>query len=205
MPQRQAVDGTLSVDNASFAPPCDRQRLVAKMLLSHDMRYTATGITERDDRCGTRPSGELRSPTPAAAATALRSRLHTDSDACGIQPNFLTKFYNCVVPCSMALGWPGARSGRRYGPQSGSPSSPHVTREDAGIYSGLCSLRPAFARAPGMCGNWGEILWATHSEVFTLHAQRTARKTTTRTDRACHPRLRQNRCSQSLRPHFPRC
>ena len=65
MPQRQAVDGTLSVDNASFAPPCDRQRLVAKMLLSHDMRYTATGITERDDRCGTRPSGELRSPTPA--------------------------------------------------------------------------------------------------------------------------------------------
>jgi len=35
------------------------------------MRYTATGITERDDRCGTRPSGELRSPTPAAAATAL--------------------------------------------------------------------------------------------------------------------------------------
>ena len=29
------------------------------------MRYTATGITERDDRCGTRPSGELRSPTPA--------------------------------------------------------------------------------------------------------------------------------------------
>ena len=45
--------------------------LVAKMLLSHDMRYTATGITERDDRCGTRPSGELRSPTPAAAATAL--------------------------------------------------------------------------------------------------------------------------------------
>ena len=39
--------------------------LVAKMLLSHDMRYTATGITERDDRCGTRPSGELRSPTPA--------------------------------------------------------------------------------------------------------------------------------------------
>ena len=71
MPQRQAVDGTLSVDNASFAPPCDRQRLVAKMLLSHDMRYTATGITERDDRCGTRPSGELRSPMPAAAATAL--------------------------------------------------------------------------------------------------------------------------------------
>ena len=65
VPQRQAVDGTLSVDNASFAPPCDRQRLVAKMLLSHDMRYTATGITERDDRCGTRPSGELRSPTPA--------------------------------------------------------------------------------------------------------------------------------------------
>ena len=45
--------------------------LVAKMLLSHDMRYTATGITERDDRCGTRPSGELSSPTPAAAATAL--------------------------------------------------------------------------------------------------------------------------------------
>ena len=65
VPQRQGVDGTLSVDNASFAPPCDRQRLVAKMLLSHDMRYTATGITERDDRCGTRPSGELRSPTPA--------------------------------------------------------------------------------------------------------------------------------------------
>ena len=65
VPQRQAVDGTLSVDNASFAPPCDRQRLVAKMLLSHDMRYTATGITERGDRCGTRPSGELRSPTPA--------------------------------------------------------------------------------------------------------------------------------------------
>ena len=71
VPQRQAVDGTLSVDNASFAPPCDRQRLVAKMLLSHDMRYTATGITERDDRCGTRPSGELSSPALAAAATAL--------------------------------------------------------------------------------------------------------------------------------------
>ena len=71
VPHRQAVDGTLSVDNASFAPPCDRQRLVAKMLLSHDMRYTATGITERDDRCGTRPSGELSSPALAAAATAL--------------------------------------------------------------------------------------------------------------------------------------
>ena len=65
------LDGTRAVDNASFAPPCDWQQARRKDALSHDMRYTATGITERGDRCGTRPSGELSSPALAAAATAL--------------------------------------------------------------------------------------------------------------------------------------
>ena len=95
MPQRQAVDGTLSVDNASFAPPCDRQRLVAKMLLSHDMRYTATGITERDDRCGTRPSGELSSPALAAAATA--SEISSTLTAMHVEFNQISKYSFIIV------------------------------------------------------------------------------------------------------------
>ena len=51
----------LSIDNASFARPRKWQRLVAKMLLSQNMPYTAMGITELDARCATRPSGEPRS------------------------------------------------------------------------------------------------------------------------------------------------
>jgi hypothetical protein len=86
------------------------------MLLSHDMRYTATGITERDDRCGTRPSGELSSPALAAAAAALE--ISSTLTAMHVEFNQISK-YSFIIVLYHGPGVARGGQGRAVGDATG--------------------------------------------------------------------------------------